>query len=409
MTSTSCTNNNKSEAVEALIKCDAYHYAGNHGHGSSPRVETTNQVTFEIGEAAAENLNRAGNVEISRFGDVRFFFKFDKKIETTGHDYPLDDDIDVEKRFYSAWTSTVTLKHEGQGHDHVYLEVNPAGQPLGRKVLDVIASAGFEEAPQFAGKESRFSVKGEAGQQKKGPVHKHMLSLTKNDLLRALKQNGNLLTLKITLRVMAVGYGQNVSPMTLTPTSPFLPPFEELVPSGAIVKVHADSTHLGSDFLLIGTDGGKVPATKAVLAAGSPVFKDMLAMKNSIEAQEGRARNGSHDSGELKAFWSFLVASELTPEVTGSPSMLLALLDLSEFYQVDSLKAEVAEHLAKHLTMENFQSILRAAERVRSDRLRDVALDFIKRSVKAKRFSAANLTDYPEDIRDLIFDYLTNQ
>ena len=194
-----------------------------------------------------------------------------------------------------------------------------------------------------------------------------------------------------------------------------------------------------ADFALISADGHKISCVKAILAARSPVFRNMLTSGNFKEATESQIEIKEFRNRTLKTFWHFCLtdyvdvstgsklkseiekemrvetrgrrgrrSSDICPIHPETSHLLIVqnLLILADKYDIPSLKNKATEWLLLKVTPRNALTILEVGAKVNAKRLIDGIVYYIVNNRTNENFTLEKITaqDLPREVYELIIN-----
>ncbi|KAJ7548123.1 hypothetical protein O6H91_08G119000 [Diphasiastrum complanatum] len=139
------------------------------------------------------------------------------------------------------------------------------------------------------------------------------------------------------------------------------------------VQLFNDSQEPGTDVVLESSDGGTIPAHKAVLEFQSDVFRRMFD-SNFKESFSNRV-NTDMTSDELRCLIQFVYTNNLSDDDLKHNAF--TLLDSAETYNLQHLKSFCEDYISKNISMKIFEKIVRTAELYGSVHLRDALMSFV--------------------------------
>jgi len=140
----------------------------------------------------------------------------------------------------------------------------------------------------------------------------------------------------------------------------------------AILSLHDDGT-----LVTIKAEEKEIKILKGFLIHHSEVFKKMLSIPNSIEAQSGviSIENVSAIVIEAMRNWMYTIKIENFDEIA------LALFQIAHKYGIVGLKEKSVDSMSRGLTWENVPSRLILAQKYTEDLLKQHTLEFIRNDI----------------------------
>ena len=158
-------------------------------------------------------------------------------------------------------------------------------------------------------------------------------------------------------------------------------------------------TEAFSDFTIVTRNGVRLPCSKIILAARSPVFKAMLEAKDSAEARSDEVVIPEFGAVTLTSFLEFLITDTIRLEVEGERgedeandlAVVQNLYLLGDKYDVKNLVEEAKAWLEREMTPTSVLGTLKMAHMVSSESLVNICLGYIVRNRKKDELSTRAL------------------
>ena len=151
------------------------------------------------------------------------------------------------------------------------------------------------------------------------------------------------------------------------------------------------------DFTIISEEGVRFPCHRVVLAAKSATMKARLTTE--MMEKEDAQTTIHHNNKVVGAFVDFFYKGEVPQDVL--EANLPTFMDLSEFYQMDQLKAQVEAAAIKTLSMENVVEMFGLAKKYNADTLLEATKLYIVEN--KKMIGKQDFSQVPKIIADDLF------
>ena len=148
-------------------------------------------------------------------------------------------------------------------------------------------------------------------------------------------------------------------------------------PTGAVEKMCVEDG-IFSDWTIISEEGQRFPCHRVILAAKSSTMKAM--MMTEMKEKEEKENKVNYNTQVVGAFVDYFYKGQVPPEIL--ESNISSFLALSDYYQLQSLKAQVEDTAIKCLTMENVVEIFSLANLYNAEILKEATMLFIVENKK---------------------------
>ena len=159
-------------------------------------------------------------------------------------------------------------------------------------------------------------------------------------------------------------------------------------PPGAVEKMCLEEG-VFSDFTITSEEDGRFPCHRNILAAKSSTLKAMLTIE--MKEKDEKEFKLHHSNQVVEAFVSYFYKGEVTSEVL--EGNLPSFLELSDFYDLEAMKAQVGRTAINGLTMENVVEMFSLANLHNARALKEATSFFILEN--KKKLGQQNLSKVP--------------
>ena len=159
-------------------------------------------------------------------------------------------------------------------------------------------------------------------------------------------------------------------------------------PPGAVEKMCLEEG-VFSDFTITSEEDGRFPCHRNILAAKSSTLKAMLTIE--MKEKDEKEFKLHHSNQVVEAFVSYFYKGEVTSEVL--EGNLPSFLELSHFYDLEAMKAQVERTAINGLTMENVVEMFSLANLHNARALKEATSFFILEN--KKKLGQQNLSKVP--------------
>ena len=115
-----------------------------------------------------------------------------------------------------------------------------------------------------------------------------------------------------------------------------------------------------SDWTIVSEEGQRFPCHRNILAAKSSTMKAMMTIE--MKEKEEKEMKLNYNNLVVGAFVDYFYKVKVSPEVL--ETNICSFLKLSDFYHLESLKAQVEDMAIKNLTLENVVEMFSVANSV---------------------------------------------
>ena len=148
-------------------------------------------------------------------------------------------------------------------------------------------------------------------------------------------------------------------------------------PPGAVEKMCLEEG-VFSDFTITSEEDGRFPCHRNILAAKSSTLKAMLTIE--MKEKDEKEFKLHHSNQVVEAVVSYFYKGEVTSEVL--EANLPSFLELSDFYDLEAMKAQVGRTAINGLTMENVVEMFSLANLHNARALKEATSFFILENKK---------------------------
>lgn len=171
-------------------------------------------------------------------------------------------------------------------------------------------------------------------------------------------------------------------------------------PLGAVEKMGLEEG-VFSDFTILSEEDRKFPCHRIILAAKSSTLKAMLTIE--MKEKDEKEFKLHHSNQVVEAFVSYFYKGEVPLEVL--EANLPSFLELSDFYDLEPMKAQVEKAAIDGLTMENVVEMFSLANLHNARALKDATSFFILEN--KKKLGQQDLRQVPPSVMTELFKLLS--
>ena len=166
-------------------------------------------------------------------------------------------------------------------------------------------------------------------------------------------------------------------------------------------KLCIEDSGVFSDFTIISENGQKFPCHRLVLAAKSSTMKAM--MTTDMREKEEKKIRINYNNQVVGAFVDYFYKGEVPSDVL--EANIPRFLDLSDYYHLKSLKAQVEDTAIKSLTIENVIEMFSLANLHTAKKLKKASKFFILENKKI--LGKQDFTQVPQSVMTELFKLLS--
>ena len=156
-----------------------------------------------------------------------------------------------------------------------------------------------------------------------------------------------------------------------------------------------------SDWAIISEEGQRFPCHRVILAAKSSTMRAMMTI--DMKEKEERETKLNYSNKVVGAFVDFFYKGEVSPEVL--ESNLCSFLKLSDYYHLESLKAQVEDTAIKSLTVENVVEMFSLANLYNAEILKKASRYYIVENKKI--LGQQDFSQVPQSVMAELFKLVT--
>ena len=166
-------------------------------------------------------------------------------------------------------------------------------------------------------------------------------------------------------------------------------------------KLCIEDGRVFSDFTIISQEDQEFPCHRLILATKSSTMKAM--MTTEMREKEEKKININYNNQVVGAFVDYFYKGEVPSAVL--EANISSFLDLSDYYHLESLKAQVEDTAIKTLTIENVVEMFSLANLHNAKKLKKASKFFVVENKKI--LGKQDLTQVPQSVMTELFKLLS--